>query len=180
MRGKGIDYFENSRRATYIHQRYSIENPLEFAHYNEHCWGITASDGPGWEMRRIRGREQAFYGYYARGAPYGPDDGTISPWAAVASLPFCQEIVLPVLRRFEEIDLCVDHPYGFRASFNPTFPTASGRAHGWVSPFHFGINQGPIVLMIENYRSEFLWHLMRRCPYIVAGLRRAGFNGGWL
>ena len=180
MRDKGIDYFENSRRATYVQQCYADENPLEFEGYGESCWGITASDGPGWETRQIAGRERAFYGYYARGAPYGPDDGTISPWAAVASLPFCEEIVLPVLQRFEDIDLRVDHPYGFRASFNPTYDTGSGRAHGWVSPFHFGINQGPIVLMIENYRSGFVWQLMRGCPYIVAGLRRAGFTGGWL
>ncbi len=120
MRDKGIDYFENSRRATYVQQRYAVENPLEFEGYDAHCWGITASHGPGWETRRIKGRERTFYGYYARGAPYGPDDGTISPWAAVASLPFCQEIVLPVLQRFEDIDLRLDHPYGFRASFNPT------------------------------------------------------------
>ena len=180
MREKGIDYFENSRRATFVQQRYAFENPLEFEGYDESCWGITASDGPGWETHQVRGRDRAFYGYYARGAPYGPDDGTISPWAAVASLPFCKEIVLPVLQRFEDIDLRVDHPYGYRASFNPTYPTESGRARGWVSPFHFGINQGPIVLMIENYRSELLWQLMRRCPYVVAGLHRAGFTGGWL
>lgn len=180
MREKGIDYFENSRRATYIQQRYAIENPLEFEGYGENCWGITASDGPGWETHRINGRERQFYGYNARGAPYGPDDGTISPWAAVASLPFCEEIVLPVLQRFEDIDLRVDLPYGLRGGFNPTYPTWSGRSQGWVSPFHFGINQGPIVLMIDNYRSELLWQLMRRCPYIVAGLQRAGFTGGWL
>ena len=60
----------------------------------------------------------------------------------------------------------------------------SGRARQsvWlvVSPWHFGINQGPIVLMIENYESDLLWRLMRKCPYIVTGLRRAGFSGGWL
>jgi hypothetical protein len=180
MRDKGIDYFENSRRATYAQQRYAVANPLEFEGYSDCCWGFTASDGPGWQTRRIHGRERRFFAYEARGAPDGPDDGTISPWAAVASLPFCPEIVLPVLRRFEDIELRVDHPYGFRASFNPTYLDAPGRKHGWVSPYHFGINQGPIVLMIENYRSELLWRLMRGCPYVVAGLRRAGFTGGWL
>ena len=98
MRDKGIDYFENSRRATYVQQRYAIENPLEFEGYDESCWGITASDGPGWADAPDRGSERRFFGYLARGAPYGPDDGTISPWAAVASLPFAPEIVLPVLR----------------------------------------------------------------------------------
>ena len=95
-------------------------------------------------------------------------------------LPFAPEIVLPALKWFHDIDLRVDRPYGFKASFNPTYPDESGSEHGWVSPFHFGLNQGPIVLMIENYRSGLLWRLMRQCPYLVAGLRRAGFRNGWL
>jgi len=180
MRDRGLDYFENSRRATYIQQHYAVVNPLEFEGYGPCCWGTTASDGPGWKTLQVNGRERTFFGYHARGAPHGPDDGTISPWAAVASLPFCAEIVLPVLQRFEEINLCVDHPYGFRASFNPTHPNGVGDARGWVSPCHFGINQGPIVLMIENYRSGMLWQLMRNCSYAISGLRRAGFKGGWL
>lgn len=180
MRDKGIDYFENSRRATYVQRQYAIENPLEFKGYAAECWGLTASDGPGWETRCLEGIERPFYGYYARGVPYGPDDGTISPWATVASLPFAPEIVRPTLRWFHDIDLRIDRPYGFKASFNPTYPDESGSEHGWVSPFHFGLNQGPIVLMIENYRSGFLWRLLRECPYLVTGLRRAGFTNGWL
>ena len=180
MLGKGIDYFENSRRAAYVQQQYAIQNPLEFEGYGENCWGISASDGPGWQTTRIKGIERTFYGYYARGVPFGPDDGTISPWATVASLPFAPEIVLPSLQHFHDIDLKIDRHYGFKASFNPTFLDESGSEHGWVSPFHFGLNQGPIVLMIENYRSGLLWRLMRQCPYLVAGLRRAGFRNGWL
>ena len=180
MLDKGIDYFENSRRAAYVQQAYATQNPLEFEGYGENCWGITASDGPGWQTHRIKGIERPFYGYYARGVPYGPDDGTISPWATVASLPFAPEIVLPALKWFHDIDLRVDRPYGFKASFNPTYPDESGSEHGWVSPFHFRLNQGPIVLMIENYRCGLLWRLMRQCPYLVAGLRRAGFRNGWL
>lgn len=180
MLEKGIDYFENSRRAAHVQQQYAIKNPLEFEGYGENCWGFTASDGPGWITRRLKGIERPFFGYYARGAPYGPDDGTISPWATVASLPFAPEIVLPALQWFHEIDLKVDRPYGFKASFNPTYPAESGHPHGWVSPFHFGINQGPIVLMIENYRTGFLWQLMRKCPFLINGLRRAGFINGWL
>jgi len=180
MRDKGIDYFENSRRAAYVQRQYAIENPFEFKGYAANCWGFTASDGPGWETRRIAGIERPFYGYYARGVPYGPDDGTISPWATAASLPFAPEIVRPTLQWFHDIDLRIDRPYGFKASFNPTYPDESRSEHGWVSPFHFGLNQGPIVLMIENYRSGLLWRLMRECPYLVAGLRRAGFTNGWL
>ena len=180
MRGKGIDYFENSRRATSVQRQYAIHNPGQFEGYGEHCWGITASDGPGPAKLRVKGRERRFYGYLARGVPDGPDDGTIAPWAVVASLPFAPEIVLPTLCCFEELKLRVSNPYGFKATFNPTFPIEPGRGPFWVSPYHCGLNQGPIVLMIENYLSGLPWELMRRCPYLVNGLRRAGYTGGWL
>jgi hypothetical protein len=72
------------------------------------------------------------------------------------------------------------YPYGFKGTFNPTYPGKGRRPRGWVTPWHFGLNQGPIVLMIENYRTGFLWRLMRRCSYMVNGLRRAGFRSGWL
>ena len=181
MRAKGIDYFENSRRATYVQQQYAIENPLEFAAYGRNCWGITASDGPGPDTIKVAGVERQFFGYLARGVPYGPDDGSVAPWAVVASLPFAPEIVLPAIDYFvNDVGLKTGNPYGFKATFNPTYPTKSTNPLGWVSPWHFGINQGPIVLMIENYRTGFLWKLMRNCPYINTGLRRAGFGGGWL
>ena len=180
MRGKSIDYFENSRRATYVQQQYAIHNPGQFDGYGENCWGLTASDGPGWLTRRIKGKERHFFDYLARGVPDGPDDGTIAPWAVVASLPFAPEIVLPVLRWFDDLDLRVANPYGFKATFNPTFAGETDRSPFWVSRWHFGLNQGPIVLMIENFRSGLLWRLMRQCPYLVSGLRRAGFSGGWL
>jgi hypothetical protein len=179
LRDRGIDYFENSRRATYVHQQYAIRNPLQFEGYGEHCWGITASDGPGWVTRKVKGVERHFFDYIARGAPYGPDDGTLAPWAVVASLPFAPEIVLPTVKNFARMDLGMLDPYGFKATFNRTFPL-EGSERGWVSPWHFGIDQGPIILMIENYRTGLLWQLMRRCPYVVTGLRRAGFTGGWL
>jgi hypothetical protein len=178
MRERRIDYFENSRRATYVQQQYAIRNPLEFEGYNEVCWGITASDGPGWTVRCVKGIERRFFDYLARGAPYGPDDGTIAPWAVVASLPFAPEVVLPTVRHFKEMNLGIK-PYGFKATFNPTF-AVEGSDHGWVSPWHFGIDQGPIILMIENYRTGLLWRLMRQCRYLVTGLRRAGFTNGWL
>ncbi|CAN5614961.1 glucoamylase family protein [soil metagenome] len=181
MREKGIDYFENTRRATYVQQQYAIENPLKFDGYGADCWGITASDGPGPETIKVAGVERQFFGYLARGVPYGPDDGTVAPWAVVASLPFAPEIVLPAIDYFvTKVCLNSGHPYGFKATFNPTYPTKFTNPFGWVSPFHLGINQGPIVLMIENYRTGLLWKLMRDCPYIVTGLRRAGFVGGWL
>jgi hypothetical protein len=180
MRDRGIDYFENSRRATYVQQEYARRNPRGYTGYGQYCWGITASDGPGWTTREVNGTKRRFFDYRARGVPYGPDDGTLGPWAVVASLPFAPEIVLPTVGWFDELDLRVDNPYGFKATFNQTYPSDSGHKGGWVSPWHFGIDQGPIVIMIENYRTELIWRLLHQCAYIQTGLRRAGFTGGWL
>lgn len=181
MREKGIDYFENSRRATYAQRQYAIDNPLKFAGYGKDCWGITASDGPGPGTIRVNGIQRQFFDYLARGIPYGPDDGTIAPWAVVASLPFAPEIVLPAIDYLvHEVDLKVGNACGFKATFNPTYPDKQCNPYGWVSPWHYGLNQGPIILMIENYRTGLLWRLMRNCAYLVRGLQRAGFQGGWL
>jgi len=178
MRDFGIDYFENSRRATYIQQQYAIRNPRGFKGYGEHIWGLTASDGPGPASKKLGNKLRRFFDYKARGVPNGPDDGTLAPWAVTASLPFAPEIVLPSLEYFDETFPEMTSQYGFKCSFNPTFSSASGK--GWVAKGYYGLDQGPIVLMIENYRSGFLWTLMRSCPYIIDGLRRAGFSGGWL
>ena len=178
MRGKEIDYFENSRRATYIQQQYAIRNPRGFKGYGKYIWGLTASDGPGPATKKVKGKLIQFYDYINRGIPKGPDDGTLAPWAVIASLPFAPEIVLPSIQYFDETFPEMTSKYGFKCSFNPTFSTASSKE--WISKGYYGLDQGPIVLMIENYRSEFLWRLMRRCPYIIKGLRRAGFAGGWL
>ena len=178
MRGKASDYFENSRRATYIQQQYAIRNPRGFKGYGEYTWGITASDGPGPATKKIGGKLRRFYDYKARAIPNGPDDGTLAPWAVIASLPFAPEIVLPSLSYFDEAFPEMTSKYGIKCSFNPTFSTTSRKE--WISKGYYGLDQGPIVLMIENYRSGFLWQLLRRCPYIINGLRRAGFSGGWL
>jgi hypothetical protein len=182
MREHDSDYFENSRRSTLVQQQYAIRNPLDFDEYGPLCWGFTASDGPGNLHRKICGIQRTFYDYIARGAPYGPDDGTLAPWAVVASLPFAPEIVLPTTQAYGRRRLHVANPYGFKAAFCPTFggDNAVCERAGWVSPYHFGINVGPIVMMIENYRSDLVWRLMRQCPVLVDGLRLAGFEGGWL
>jgi hypothetical protein len=180
MRQHDLDYFENSRRATLVQQRYAIRNPRNFAGYNECCWGITSSDGPGPQTVAVDGIKRVFYDYVARGVPFGPDDGTLAPWAVVASLPFAPEIVLPTIQNMERMQLKQAGQDGYKATFNPTFPVKSKHEHVWVSPYHFGINQGPIVIAIENYQSGLLWSVMRQCPYLIIGLRRAGFTGGWL
>jgi hypothetical protein len=180
MRECGSDYFENSRQATFVQQEYAVRNPLQFAGYGEHCWGFTACDGPGWVKRTVNGIERQFFDYIARGAPFGPDDGTVAPWVVVASLPFAPEIVIPTLRHFGRLNLGLTAPYGVKPSFNQTFTVDDSQTGWWVTPYHFGIDQGPVVLMIENYRSGLIWDIMRRCPALLAGLRRAGFAGGWL
>lgn len=180
MREKGIDYFENSRRATLVQQQYAIRNPGGWKHYGDYCWGVTASDGPGPVSIPVEGVKRKFFDYVGQGIPFGPDDGTIAPWAVATSLPFAPEIVLPTLRHLTELHLREKNRYGFKATFNPTFPLNDEEPSGWVSQWHFGLNQGPIVLMIENYRNEFLWRLMQRCPYVIQGLHRAGFRNGWL
>lgn len=177
MRRKSIDYFENSRRAIYAQQAYAVRNPRKFAGYDRYSWGITATDGPGPAERRINGRRVRFFAYKARSIPYGPDDGTLAPWGVATSLPFAPEIVLPSLHKLNEDYPEMSSEYGFKCSYNPTF-AVNGK--GWVSKGYFGLDQGPIVMMIENYRTGFIWQLTRSCPYIVTGLRRAGFRGGWL
>jgi hypothetical protein len=178
MRSKAINYFENSRRAIYVQQAYAMRNPKKFVGYDRFRWGITASDGPGPAERRINGRRVRFFSYKARSIPFGPDDGTLAPWAVAASLPFAPEVVLPSLRRLNKDHPEITNQYGFKCSYNPTF--TSGKRKGWVSDGYFGLDQGPIIMMIENYRTGLIWRLMRRFPVIVSGLRRAGFQGGWL
>jgi hypothetical protein len=180
MREHDADYFENSRRATLVQQQYAMRNPLAFEHVGETCWGLTASDGPGFETRTVAGVERVFFDYLARGAPFGPDDGTLAPWAVAASLPFAPEIVLPALAKFSGLPVRTPNPYGFKASINPAYRVHGDDGIGWVSPYHFGINEGPTVLMIENYRSTLIWSLMKKCGPLVRGLRAAGFEDGWL
>jgi hypothetical protein len=191
MRARGLDYFENSRRATYAHRAYAIANPGGWKDYGENVWGLTACDGPADVTLTIDGRPRTFHTYWARGcsATETTDDGTIAPTAAISSLPFAPEIVLPAMaemRRRYGSDLFTT--YGFLDSFNPTFtstdiPLKHGRVvagKGWFDGDYLGIDQGPIVAMIENYRSGLVWETMRENPYVVTGLRRAGFRGGWL
>lgn len=189
MREKRCDYFENSRRATYVQREYAIRNPRSFVGYAEDCWGLSAGDGPSIEPRTVAGRRQGFYGYAARGAPYGPDDGTISGPSALASLVFAPEIALPVVRKLYSRHARGQRTAVLASGFNLTATELApdGRRSegesgpdGWFSEGEFGLDQGMIVLMIENFRSGLLWRLNRRSSYIQSGLRRAGFRGDWL
>lgn len=174
----GFDWFENSRRATIAQHLYAIHNPRGFKGYNALTWGNTASDGPGGPDRVIDGVLRKFLWYSERGCPDGTDDGTIAPTAAVSSLPFAPGIVLKTLRHWLKTKPEIFGKHGFADAFNPTF--GGETASGWVDPETISIDQGPILLMIENYLSGFLWKTMKSDPYLRAGLKKAGFRGGWL
>jgi len=190
MRAHGIDYFENSRRATLAQHAYAIANPNGYRDYGERVWGLTACDGPLDATLTIDGRQRTFYGYAARGATEGEirDDGTIAPTAAISSIVFTPELSLAALREMKRrYGANLYSRYGFLDAFNPTLRTnekgMAGRvdpAQGWFDVDYLGIDQGPIVAMIENHRSGLVWKVMRKNPHIVRGLRRAGFTGGWL
>ena len=178
MREKRCDYFENSRRATLVQREYAQRNPNEFAGYDEHCWGLTACDGPSDELPDMAGEPRRLFGYAARGVPYGPDDGTIAGWAPLASLPFTPDITLDAVRHMHLRYPQMLPESRYASSFNPGLASVDHRV--WVSPGNFGLDQGIVVMMIENYRTGLIWRLMRDCPHIRTGLRQAGFRGGWL
>jgi hypothetical protein len=190
MRSKKSDYFKNSRLAAYAQRQYAIRNPGGWAGYGENFWGLTASDGPGnFVIGSGRGAKQ-YWAYLARGV--GPhsahDDGTIAPTAFLGSMPFAPEIVLPALNAvYAKYGEHIYGKYGFLDAFNPSFqhdlPSPTGKVVpglGWFSHDYIGIDQGPILVMTENHRSGFVWNVMRKNPYIRAGLKKAGFKGGWL
>ena len=185
MRQMGIDYFENSRRATLAQWKYAQENPGKFAGYSSTIWGLTAGDGPDAEMTH-NGKKIFCPGYGARGVAidYLEDDGTIAPTAAIASMPFAPEVCLPTLEAMWK--RWPVGPYGFFDGYNETFtdvqrsPKAQPGFPYFVDKDYLGIDQGPIVIMLENYRSGLIWNIMKKNPYIVKGLKRAGFTGGWL
>jgi hypothetical protein len=190
MRAHGIDYFENSRRATLAQHAYAIANPNGYRDYGDRVWGLTACDGPMDATLTIDGRKRAFYGYAARGATEGDvrDDGTIAPTGAISSIVFTPELSLAALREMKRrYGANLYSKYGFLDAFNPTLRTSrrgmAGRVdpqQGWFDVDYLGIDQGPIVAMIENHRSGLVWKVMRKNPHIVRGLKRAGFTGGWL
>jgi hypothetical protein len=177
MREMGSDYFVNTERSIALHREYGARNPGGFAAYDRDFWGITAGDGPGDQRLRQNARDRRFFGYMSRGVPFGPDDGTIAPWAMMATLPFGAEAALRGTRRLLQAYPQVCENDQMRSGFNPTL-TKDGV--GWLSEGQYGLDQGLLVLMIENHRSGFMWRLMRDCPFIRDGLRRSGFEGGWL
>ena len=190
LRGRGIDYFENSRRATLAQRGYATANPGGWRGYSRDVWGLTACDGPANTTLTLDGRAREFHTYSARGAALGDirDDGTLCPTAVGGSVPFApDETIAALLAMRSAYGDKLFKQYGPLDAFNPTF-TAQGQQEvgsvdptlGWFDVDYLGIDQGPILAMIENHRTGLVWRVMRGNAHIVRGLCRAGFSGGWL
>ncbi len=190
METRGIDYVENARRATLAQRAYAVANPQGFRGYSALIWGLTACDGPLDSTVTIDGRAREFRTYAGRGASYTHevDDGTICPAAAGGSIAYAPDVVIPTLRAM--VDTYGEHvfgTYGFLDAFNPTLNVPVRTHHGrvvpgvgWFDTDYLGIDEGPILAMMENYRSDLVWRVMRGNAHVVRGLRAAGFHGGWL
>jgi hypothetical protein len=155
MNSHDTTYFENSRRATLAQRNYCIANPLAQVGYSSTIWGLTASDDPS--------------GYRAHGAPPSQgDDGTIAPTAPGGSMAFAPEVCVPALQAmYARFRTHIWTPYGFRDAFN--------LGAQWYGPDELGIDEGPIVIMIENYRTQRPWQLFMQNQEVQSGLQRAGF-----
>ena len=170
MAEKGICYFENSRRATLSQRRYAIDNPHGWVGYDSLTWGVTASDGPG---PRFNFNGHEFIEYAGRGATSPEynyfDDGTIAPYGPISSLPFAPEVVIPTTRNFIELyGNRIWGRFGFYDAFNPTV--------NWVNTDYIGIAQGPMLIMIENFRTGLVWNYVMQDQIIQKGLERLGFR----
>ena len=178
MQAHNSDYFQNSRIATLANQEYSIRNPKGFSGYSHLQWGLTACDGPGHgTFTVLQGDTIDFTGYMARGVSgrHIRDDGTLAPTAVGGSIPFLPDTCLQTLDYMwnTHYDNLVGN-YGFKDAYNLTYPGQ------WFDDEYLGIDQGPILIMAENYLTGLIWNVMKTNPYIIAGLRKAGFSGGWL
>ena len=170
MKEKGIDYFENSRRATYVQRKYAMDNPKGWIGYDSLCWGITASDGP---TDKYNFNDKKFLGYAGRGTSGSDfnyfDDGTIAPYAALSSLPFAPEIVFPTIKSMNEIyGKKLWGKYGYYDSFNPTAK--------WFDDDFIGIDEGPMLIMIENFRTGLIWNYVMKDTIIQKGLNKLGYE----
>jgi hypothetical protein len=182
MENFGSDYFINSQKASLANRAYCIDNPGKYTGYSADIWGLTACDGPANKKLNINGTDRIFFDYRARGASslQVVDDGTIAPTAAGGSFPFTPEESEHTLQYMwnNYYDKLIGE-YGFKDAFNLTYRDEKN-PEGWFDIDYLGIDQGPILLQIQNYETELIWNIMKNNPYIISGLKKAGFKGGWL
>ena len=149
----GTDYWEQCRNHTLINRAYCIDNPKKFKGYSDSCWGLTAGD--------------SYKGYVAHCPEV--DLGVIQPTAAISSMPFTPAESIKALRYFyEQIGAKIWTPFGFTDGFS--------LHHNWYAKSHLAIDQGPIVVMLENYRSGLIWKLFMKNSDIQKGMKRLGMN----
>jgi len=157
LKDQYADYWEQNKNHTLINHAYCLDNPKKFVGYGENCWGLTASD--------------TYDGYNA----FSPtnDFGTITPTAALSAFPYTPEFSMKALKHFyNDLGDKIWSEYGFTDAFNET--------KNWYATSHLAIDQGPIVVMIENYRSGLMWKLFMSCPEIQNGLKKLDFESPWL
>jgi hypothetical protein len=153
IKDRYADYWQQNVAHTAINRAHCLANPKHCKGYGEACWGLTACDN--------------YEGYSA----HAPDNdlGVIAPTAALGSMPYAPEHSMAALRHFYgALGDRLWTEYGFRDSFSEGLD--------WFADSHLAIDQGPIVVMIENHRSGLLWKLFMSCPEVQAGLKKLGFT----
>jgi hypothetical protein len=155
LRDRFTNYFENNRNMALINRAYCVKNPQHFAGYGANCWGLTASDGP--------------KGYLAHAPDDRDDDGTMTPSGALASFPYTPDASMAAFKHFyRDLGDRIWGIYGPLDAFN--------ESQDWISPIYMGLNQAPIAVMIENYRTGLLWRLFMCNPEIPPMLDKVGFQ----
>jgi hypothetical protein len=153
LKDRYADYWEQNRNHTLINREHCIRNPNKFKGYSENCWGLTASD--------------TYNGYEAHSPT--KDNGTITPTAALSAFPYTPEYSMQALKHFY-------HQHGDRIWTEYGFSDAFNESQNWYASSHLAIDQGPIVVMIENHRSGLLWNLFMQIPEIQQGLKKLDFT----
>lgn len=157
LKDRYANYWEQNKIHTLINRAYCIDNPKAFKGYGEKCWGLTASDT---------------YNGYAAHSPT-EDLGTITPTAALSAFPYTPEYSMKALKHFYyDLGDKIWSEYGFVDAFN--------ESKNWYAKSHLAIDQGPIVVMIENYRTGLLWKLFMSCPEIKQGLKKLDFESPYI
>jgi hypothetical protein len=153
LKDQYADYWEQNKNHTLINREHCVRNPKGFKGYGPNCWGLTASD--------------TYDGYNAH-SPTN-DFGTITPTAALSAFPYTPEYSMQALRHFyNDLGAKIWTDYGFVDAFNET--------RNWYADSHLAIDQGPIIVMIENHRSGLLWKLFMSVPEVQKGLKKLGFS----